>query len=170
MSKSIPSETSRGTLVAVGALGSLWQRLVADLGSDPAELRLATDAATGTLTFAPGGPLSQDVAVTVIGDDVSEADETVRLTLSGATGGPIGGTNPACGEHHKCVEGKCGNWQNQACALIDRMREQVDRLQPSLAPVDKLKPCAIRTACVWWRQTGPDACRVCPFVIYNPSE
>ena len=43
-------ETSLGTLVAVGALGSLWQRLVADLGSDVAELRLATDAATGTLT------------------------------------------------------------------------------------------------------------------------
>jgi hypothetical protein len=70
----------------------------------------------------------------------------------------------------QCVESKCGNWQNQACSLIDRMREQVDRLRPALAPVDKLTPCAIRTACVWWRQTGPGACRVCPFVIYNPSE
>jgi hypothetical protein len=70
----------------------------------------------------------------------------------------------------QCVESKCGNWQNQACALIDRMREQVDRLRPSLAEVDKLRPCAIRGACVWWRQTGPQACRVCPFVIYNPSE
>ena len=35
----------------------------------------------------------------------------------------------------QCVELKCGNWQNQACALIDRMRQQVDRLKPSLAAV-----------------------------------
>ncbi len=49
-------ESSLGTLVAVGALGSLWQRLVADLGSDIAELRLATDSATGTLTSATAAP------------------------------------------------------------------------------------------------------------------
>ena len=36
----------------------------------------------------------------------------------------------------QCVESKCGNWQNQACALIDRMRQQVDHLRPSLAAVE----------------------------------
>ena len=55
-----------------------------------------------------------------------------------------------------CIQSKCANWENQACALIGRMREEVPR-------------CAIRSACVWWRQTGPEACRICPHVIYNPS-
>jgi large repetitive protein len=52
---------------------------------------------SGTLTFAPGGSLSQDVVMSVNGDDISEADETVRLTLSSPNGGTIGGTNPAIG-------------------------------------------------------------------------
>ncbi len=68
-----------------------------------------------------------------------------------------------------CVQSKCANWQNQACALIGRMREEVDRLQRPTGPAGKLPPCAIRSACVWWRQTGPEACRVCPYVIYNPQ-
>jgi hypothetical protein len=70
----------------------------------------------------------------------------------------------------RCMQSKCTNWQNEACALIDRMRQQVDHLHPDLEPVGKLRSCAIRSACVWWHQTGPEACRVCPFVIYNPSE
>jgi hypothetical protein len=69
----------------------------------------------------------------------------------------------------RCVESKCANWENQACALIGRMRQQVDRLQLAAEPADKLPRCAIRSACVWWRQSGPEACRVCPHVIYNPS-
>ena len=68
-----------------------------------------------------------------------------------------------------CIQSKCANWENQACALIDRMRQQVERLQLATEPAGKLPRCAIRSACVWWRQTGPEACRVCPHVIYNPS-
>jgi hypothetical protein len=39
------------------------------------------------LTFNPGGPLEQQIAVTVIGDDADEADETFSLRLSEAAGG-----------------------------------------------------------------------------------
>ena len=68
-----------------------------------------------------------------------------------------------------CIQSKCANWENQACGLIGRMRQEVDRRQLATEPDDKLPRCAIRSACVWWRQTGPEACRVCPHVIYNPS-
>jgi hypothetical protein len=67
------------------------------------------------------------------------------------------------------MESKCANWENQACALIGRMRQEVDRRQVATESVGKLPRCAIRPACVWWRQSGPEACRVCPHVIYNPS-
>jgi hypothetical protein len=68
-----------------------------------------------------------------------------------------------------CAESQCANWENQACGLIGRMRQELDRRQIAAEPVDKLPRCGIRAACRWWRQTGPDACRVCPHVIYNPS-
>jgi hypothetical protein len=68
-----------------------------------------------------------------------------------------------------CSQAKCVNWENQACTLIGRMREEVDRREVATTPAGKLPRCAIRSACVWWRQTGPEACRVCPHVIYNPS-
>lgn len=70
----------------------------------------------------------------------------------------------------QCVEARCANWQDQSCALIGRMRRQIDSLLPETAPADKLQRCAIRSGCVWWRQSGPQACRVCSFVIYNPSD
>jgi hypothetical protein len=69
----------------------------------------------------------------------------------------------------QCVEAKCANWQNQSCALIGRLRQELDSRLPEADPADKLQRCAIRSACVWWRQNGPEACRVCPLVIYNPS-
>lgn len=74
----------------------------------------------------------------------------------------------------QCVEARCGNWENQSCALIGRMRRQLDgQLAEELRaaePAGRLQRCAIRSGCVWWRQDGPNACRVCAFVIYNPSE
>ncbi|MBX3481148.1 MAG: hypothetical protein KF842_12175 [Caulobacter sp.] len=45
------------------------------------------DAASGTLSFTAGGPLSQTVTVTVHGDTVIEGDETVQLTLSNLVNG-----------------------------------------------------------------------------------
>lgn len=68
-----------------------------------------------------------------------------------------------------CTASACANWENHACGLIGRMREEVRRAQVALEPADKLPRCGIRAACVWWRQIGPEACRVCPYVTYNPA-
>jgi hypothetical protein len=46
-------------------------------------------ATSGTLTFAPGGPLAQTVTVQVNGDTAIESNETLFLNLSGAVGAPI---------------------------------------------------------------------------------
>ncbi|MYI80420.1 MAG: hypothetical protein F4060_10835, partial [Holophagales bacterium] len=43
----------------------------------------------GTLTFAPGGALTQAIAVTVAGDDISEPNETVIVELSSPTNATI---------------------------------------------------------------------------------
>ena len=47
-------------------------------------------AKTGTLTFAPNGPLTQAVAITINGDTTTEPDEIFTLNLSNATGATIG--------------------------------------------------------------------------------
>lgn len=47
-------------------------------------------AATGTLTFSPGGPLTQTVNVTTAGDNIVEANETLTLTLSNPNGAVLG--------------------------------------------------------------------------------
>lgn len=47
-------------------------------------------AATGTLTFNPGGPLTQTVNVTTAGDNIVEANETLTLTLSNPNGALLG--------------------------------------------------------------------------------
>jgi uncharacterized repeat protein (TIGR01451 family) len=51
-------------------------------------------AASGTLTFTPGATV-QTFTVTINDDSLDETDETVSLTLSGASNATIGGTNPA---------------------------------------------------------------------------
>ncbi|NEP56504.1 MAG: tandem-95 repeat protein, partial [Symploca sp. SIO2G7] len=50
------------------------------------------EAVNGTLTFEPGGALSQTVAVLVQGDTVDELDEAVILNLSNATNAEIADT------------------------------------------------------------------------------
>lgn len=44
---------------------------------------------TGTLTFNPGDPLTQTVAVTIIGDTLPEGDKSFNLVLSAPTAGEI---------------------------------------------------------------------------------
>jgi hypothetical protein len=69
-----------------------------------------------------------------------------------------------------CIESECRNWQNAQCALIGRMHGEVARRGVTVGGHEaKLPRCGIRADCVWWLQEGPQACRVCPHVIYNPS-
>ncbi len=68
-----------------------------------------------------------------------------------------------------CAKSKCVNWENQQCGLIGRMREELDERQVAIDPGKKLPRCGIRADCVWWQQSGPEACGVCPHVVYNPS-
>jgi hypothetical protein len=71
-----------------------------------------------------------------------------------------------------CSEAKCRNWENSACNLVDRLRAHVGAALPEVARHQagtRLAACAIRTDCRWWRQHGPDACTICPVVVYNPS-
>jgi hypothetical protein len=49
--------------------------------------------ATQTLTFAPGGALTQNATLTIVNDKLIEANETVLLTLQNAVGGTIGTAN-----------------------------------------------------------------------------
>ncbi len=54
-------------------------------------------SASGTLTFSPGGPLSQVIPVTVNGDEGDEGNESFFVNLSNPTGGAELGDNQAVG-------------------------------------------------------------------------
>jgi hypothetical protein len=59
-----------------------------------------------------------------------------------------------------CVEERCTQWSGCKCTVIDQVQAQLE-------PVDEhaLRPCGIRSACRWFVQAGPEACKVCLFVI-----
>jgi hypothetical protein len=65
----------------------------------------------------------------------------------------------------RCVEGACSQWTGQRCGVIDKVSE-------AIAPDGEhnVPACAIRSACRWFRQSGPDACHVCPMVITDTRE
>jgi hypothetical protein len=60
----------------------------------------------------------------------------------------------------RCIQDGCRHWEGntQRCRLVAKT--------VALAPVvvEKLKPCAIRSDCRWWRQEGKAACVRCPQV------
>jgi len=67
-----------------------------------------------------------------------------------------------------CVEGKCLQWDGKKsrCGVIDGV-------VPFLGTGEgdsSLQPCSIRSACRWFRQDGPNACRICPGVITEIPE
>ena len=67
---------------------------------------------------------------------------------------------------NKCVEGGCQQWNGKGCGIADRLVEHLDKLTVSV----RLPPCGIRSSCRWHQQSGPDACRVCPYVITQLSK
>jgi hypothetical protein len=65
----------------------------------------------------------------------------------------------------RCVEGGCAQWTGHRCGVIDKVQQ--------LTPPDgehSVPACAIRPACRWYRQSGPEACHVCPMIITDTRE
>ncbi len=67
---------------------------------------------------------------------------------------------------NKCVESGCSQWTGTRCGVVDKVLSVMNEL----AVQDELPACAIRPQCRWFRQSGPDACKVCPFVITHTTE
>ena len=59
-----------------------------------------------------------------------------------------------------CIQGGCRHWE----ADTKRCRLVAKTVQLAPVVVEKLKPCAIRSDCRWWRQEGKAACVRCPQV------
>lgn len=59
-----------------------------------------------------------------------------------------------------CVQTGCRQWSNGRCGVIDTVMQSAPR-----APSPDLPPCVIRGDCRWFLQSGPEACRVCPYVV-----
>ena len=59
-----------------------------------------------------------------------------------------------------CIQGGCRHWE------VDAQRCRLVAKTVALTPVvvEKLRPCAIRSDCRWWRQEGKAACVRCPQV------
>lgn len=65
----------------------------------------------------------------------------------------------------RCVEGGCSQWTGSRCGVIDKVSQMIPPDGEHSVPA-----CAIRSACRWFRQSGPDACHVCPMVITDTRE
>jgi hypothetical protein len=59
------------------------------------------------------------------------------------------------------VESACSQWTGSRCGVIDRV---IDLVGAETDQAD-LPDCSIRPECRWWKQSGPDACAVCPEVV-----
>jgi hypothetical protein len=68
-----------------------------------------------------------------------------------------------------CMAADCTHWSENNCTLIGRLRKEIGSQLSERDTPQSLPPCGIRHDCVWWRQDGPLACKICPRVIYNPS-
>ena len=66
----------------------------------------------------------------------------------------------------KCLKAGCRQWTGERCGVIDNI---VDQLQQAI-PEASLPTCSIRPECRWFHQRGPEACKVCPFVITDVTD
>jgi len=57
-----------------------------------------------------------------------------------------------------CIGGRCPHWNGQGCRLATRVATMLP------VAVSSLPRCAIRPACLWFKQEGPAACLRCPQV------
>lgn len=63
-----------------------------------------------------------------------------------------------------CTGAACAQWNGAGCGLIGSLQARLAG-QPAAA----VTQCAIRPTCVWFRDAGLAACRICPAVTYNPA-
>ena len=57
-----------------------------------------------------------------------------------------------------CIENRCPHWNGRGCRLATRVATM---LPPAVSSMPR---CAIRPACLWFKQEGPAACTRCPQV------
>jgi hypothetical protein len=81
---------------------------------------------------------------------------------------------------NKCVESGCTQWTGSRCGVIDKFTGLFENL-PSRAALgetrsttaaaeENLPVCAIRPSCRWFLQSGPGACRACPYILTHVTE
>lgn len=128
-----------------------------------------TDAQPGTLCPSATGQTEDARIVGFIGRDGIVSPMVTPIPLTGAVREAAGPQPERVFRlSGRCAQEKCSNWSGESCGLIDRMIQDVHRNRMP-EQTGKLPACGIRASCVWWGQSGPEACRVCKYVIYNPS-
>ncbi len=61
-----------------------------------------------------------------------------------------------------CQQCACAQWAGGQCSLPDRLAAVVPT---STEASQRLPRCSIRPQCRWFRQSGAEACRLCPLVV-----
>jgi hypothetical protein len=64
-----------------------------------------------------------------------------------------------------CLETGCRQWSAGRCGVID----EVMAANRAAELPDELPGCSIRSQCRWFFQSGKNACRVCCYVVTDPS-
>jgi hypothetical protein len=68
---------------------------------------------------------------------------------------------------NKCIETGCGQWNGKGCGVIENVIQHIDNI-PGMEGA--LPPCGIRNQCRWYMQRKSDACRMCPYILYEVTE
>ncbi len=68
---------------------------------------------------------------------------------------------------NKCCESGCGQWTGKGCGVVESVIQYADRL-PEIT--GELPACGIRSRCRWFMQREADACRICPYILYEVPE
>ncbi len=68
---------------------------------------------------------------------------------------------------NKCISTGCGQWNGTGCGVVENVMQYIDQI-PDIA--GELHPCGIRSQCRWYLQRKSDACKICPYVLYQVTE
>lgn len=72
---------------------------------------------------------------------------------------------------NKCIKHGCKQWVDGRCSIVDKIVDHVRQANTLVEQAgDLILPnCSIRSSCRWFNQVGPEACKICPFVITDVS-